>query len=78
MKRGYNKCILSEMVMKNFTKPCVWNYKKTLATFKHLFAVCGEPEAYPWQRLRYVIKNTVNGRYKEIEKEFQLPIDKQN
>lgn len=55
---------------------CVWNHKKTPATFKSLFAVCGEPCARSWQKLWFVAKNTANGKYKEIEKNFKLPLDK--
>ena len=57
---------------------CAWNHKKNFTTFKRLFAVCGESWARPWQKVWFVIKNTANGRYKEIEKKFKLPIDKQD
>lgn len=55
---------------------CVWNHKKNFTTFKRLFAVCGKPWAHSWQKLWFVVKNTANGRYKEIEKNFKLPNDK--
>lgn len=55
---------------------CVWNHKKTPAAFKCLFAVCGEPCAHSWQKLWFVVKNTANGKCKEIEKNFKLPLDK--
>ena len=47
---------------------CVWNHKKNFTTFKRLFAVCGAPWAHSWKKLWFIVKNTANGRYKEIEK----------
>lgn len=54
---------------------CAWNHKKNITNFKYLFSVCGDKKAYSWQKLWFIVKNTINHRYKEIEKDFRLPLD---
>lgn len=61
----------------NFYKAmCAWNHKKNFSTFKQLFKYCAEPWARQWQKPWIILKNTLNGRYKEIEKIYKIPLDK--
>lgn len=51
---------------------CEWNHKKNWTTFKNLFKVCGEDWAWGIQKFWFILKNTVSGKYKKIEKEFEI------
>lgn len=57
---------------------CEWNKSKNWQNFRRLLAVCGEPCAPNWQKPWFILKNTLNGNYKYIEKNFKLSIDTQD
>lgn len=69
---------VSERYEQFYNAVCVWNHKKNFTTFKQLMKSCAEPWAHPWQKPWFIIKNTINGNYKKIEKMFYRPIDKRD
>lgn len=50
---------------------CAWNHSKNLNTFKSLLRVAGIEGTPLLRRIYFIIKNTLSGKYKKIEKDLK-------